>query len=147
MADPNVSGAADRVHGNDGEKPQQHNNNDGHISFQPPSVTPPSAARTLNNDTDSIHEDLFPEQTHTSSVLYSKEPTLSSASTVDDIFLKASTSLKVVILICMLALPVGCHYLEATVGTLKTALKTVRTIFFISFLPIPRNVKKVTQSV
>lgn len=25
---------------------------------------------------------------------------------------------------CMLALPVGCHYLEATVGTLKTALKS-----------------------
>ncbi|KAI8875750.1 MFS general substrate transporter [Backusella circina FSU 941] len=35
----------------------------------------------------------------------------------------SSWKMKLPILLCMLSLPVGCHYLEATVGTLKTTLK------------------------
>ncbi|KAI9027348.1 major facilitator superfamily domain-containing protein [Phycomyces nitens] len=34
-----------------------------------------------------------------------------------------SWQLKTLVLMCMLSIPVGCHYLEATVGTLKTSLK------------------------
>ncbi|KAF7724541.1 hypothetical protein EC973_000918 [Apophysomyces ossiformis] len=36
---------------------------------------------------------------------------------------QVSWKLKSLVLLCMLAIPVGCHYMEATVGTLKTALK------------------------
>ncbi|KAI9490588.1 major facilitator superfamily domain-containing protein [Zychaea mexicana] len=72
---------------------------------------------------DSIHEDLFyGENGGESAAIYSKEATLSS-NREEDLFVKASWRLKLLILFCMLALPVGCHYLEATVGTLKTALK------------------------
>ncbi|KAI8377403.1 major facilitator superfamily domain-containing protein [Radiomyces spectabilis] len=34
-----------------------------------------------------------------------------------------SLKMKILILTCMLWLPVGCHYMEATMGTLKTTLK------------------------
>ncbi|CEP19119.1 hypothetical protein [Parasitella parasitica] len=37
--------------------------------------------------------------------------------------LTSSWRMKALVLLCMLSLPVGCHYLEATVGTLKTVLK------------------------
>ncbi|KAI8146860.1 major facilitator superfamily domain-containing protein [Fennellomyces sp. T-0311] len=76
------------------------------------------------NAPDSIHEDLFYGENGGESAIYSKEATLSSNRTEEDLFVKASWQLKVLILICMLALPVGCHYLEATVGTLKTAIKS-----------------------
>ncbi|CAO3579731.1 unnamed protein product [Absidia cylindrospora] len=36
----------------------------------------------------------------------------------------ASWKVKTMVLICMLTLPVGCHFMEATMGTLKTSLKT-----------------------
>lgn len=97
------------------EKPIEHYNNESH----------PTAIRQQSQP-DSVHDDLFLDQNTVDHVVYSKETTISaSADSENDMFIKASWQLKVVILLCMLALPVGCHYLEATVGTLKTALKSV----------------------
>lgn len=98
------------------EKPIEHYNNE---SSHPPTTRQQSHP-------DSVHDDLFLDQNTVDHVVYSKETTISaSADSENDMFIKASWQLKVVILLCMLALPVGCHYLEATVGTLKTALKSV----------------------
>ncbi|KAI8380992.1 major facilitator superfamily domain-containing protein [Radiomyces spectabilis] len=65
-----------------------------------------------------LHEDLFsPEE------LNACDREVTDPESEKDPLMKASIQLKIVILICMLALPVGCHYLEATMGTLKTTLK------------------------
>ncbi|KAI7886498.1 MFS general substrate transporter [Lichtheimia hyalospora FSU 10163] len=95
-----------------------------HIEHHPPSEPHPAAIRQQSHP-DSVHDDLFLDQNIVDHVVYSKETTISaSADSENDMFIKASWQLKVIILLCMLALPVGCHYLEATVGTLKTALKS-----------------------
>ena len=97
-----------------------------HIEHHHPPSEPHPAAIRQQSHPDSVHDDLFLDQNTVDHVVYSKETTISaSADSENDMFIKASWQLKVVILLCMLALPVGCHYLEATVGTLKTALKSV----------------------
>lgn len=94
--------------------------------LQPPPTTPPP---TTTTDIDSIHADLF-DMTASSgdpgSAFYSKATGTSTSKSVEESeFVKATWRLKLTIVMCMLALPIGCHYLEATVGTLKTALKHV----------------------
>ena len=99
--------------------------------LQPPTPSPPPPT----TDIDSIHADLFPRYDMTASsedpgsAFYSKATGTTSsaaASHQESEFVKATWRLKLTIVMCMLALPIGCHYLEATVGTLKTALKHVR---------------------
>ena len=114
--------------GGDNSNRNCQNNNDGQrLSPEQPQQqqTSPQNHRTAP---DSIHEDLFYGENAGDTAVYSKEATLSS-NREEDLFVKASWRLKLLILLCMLALPVGCHYLEATVGTLKTALKHVSFFF------------------
>ncbi|KAG2224909.1 hypothetical protein INT45_010858 [Circinella minor] len=107
--------------GNNNSNDNQNNNDTQRLSpeQQQQQHTSPQNHRTAP---DSIHEDLFHGENTGDSPVYSKEATLSS-NREEDLFVKASWRLKLLILLCMLALPVGCHYLEATVGTLKTSLK------------------------
>ncbi|KAI9260544.1 major facilitator superfamily domain-containing protein [Phascolomyces articulosus] len=102
-----------------------NNNNNNHnvLNNDDQRISPEQQQQQQRTAPDSIHEDLFyGENAAGETAVYSKEATLSS-NREEDLFVKASWRLKILILFCMLALPVGCHYLEATVGTLKTALK------------------------
>ncbi|ORZ13604.1 major facilitator superfamily domain-containing protein [Absidia repens] len=58
------------------------------------------------------------EQKSTASV--NEPPTIADLNPMEN----ASWKIKGMVLICMLTLPVGCHYMEATMGTLKTSLKS-----------------------
>lgn len=120
--DQSTPTSIDNNHPSTHEKPIEQLNH-------PPSEPHPAAIRQQSHR-DSMHEDLFLDHNTVDHVVYSKETTISaSADNENDMFIKASWQLKVIILLCMLALPVGCHYLEATVGTLKTALKSVSMEF------------------
>lgn len=95
---------------------------------------PASPQQPQPTDIDSIHADLFPRHDMTASsedpgsAFYSKATGTATTTqgAEESEFVKATWRLKLTIVMCMLALPIGCHYLEATVGTLKTALKHVR---------------------
>ncbi|CDH61573.1 major facilitator superfamily transporter [Lichtheimia corymbifera JMRC:FSU:9682] len=92
---------------------------------------PASPQQPQPTDIDSIHADLFPRHDMTASsedpgsAFYSKATGTATTTqgAEESEFVKATWRLKLTIVMCMLALPIGCHYLEATVGTLKTALK------------------------
>ncbi|KAL0082167.1 major facilitator superfamily domain-containing protein [Phycomyces blakesleeanus] len=71
--------------------------------------------------TESVHEDLFPSDQSNSSGLPNQDSIYVDKS--QDLLKEATWQTKLLILVCMLSLPVGCHYLEATMGTLKTTLK------------------------
>ncbi|KAI8048263.1 major facilitator superfamily domain-containing protein [Thamnidium elegans] len=88
----------------------------------------------------SIHDDLFPTNHNAaqselqydgrSSKMNSsrRHSTLTSLNSKDQAAMNASWKMKILVLLCMLSLPVGCHYLEATLGTLKTTLKSEMNI-------------------
>ncbi|KAG2207541.1 hypothetical protein INT47_004291 [Mucor saturninus] len=84
----------------------------------------------------SIHDDLFPRHVpelqfdNTSSKITSARRHSASASlnTKEATDITSSWRMKALVLLCMLSLPVGCHYLEATMGTLKTTLKASMSI-------------------
>ncbi|KAG2235767.1 hypothetical protein INT48_000993 [Thamnidium elegans] len=57
-----------------------------------------------------------------------RHSTLTSLNSKDQAAMNASWKMKILVLLCMLSLPVGCHYLEATLGTLKTTLKSEMNI-------------------
>ncbi|KAI8377099.1 major facilitator superfamily domain-containing protein [Choanephora cucurbitarum] len=83
----------------------------------------------MPNSIDSIDRDLFPipAVVPDSTIQYdtnSKRHSFLSSIPSDELNLTASWRMKLLVLLCMLSLPVGCHFLEATVGTLKTTLKT-----------------------
>ncbi|KAG1094299.1 hypothetical protein G6F42_018777 [Rhizopus arrhizus] len=80
------------------------------------------------------HDDLFPSNAMDLNLNYIENTTSSSTrqrSILESIYTTESTThvltsswrMKALVLLCMLSLPVGCHYLEATMGTLKTVLK------------------------
>ncbi|KAI9019561.1 major facilitator superfamily domain-containing protein [Phycomyces nitens] len=88
-------------------------------SLEPKAAQPPPAQ--LPFAAESIHEDLFPsDQTNSSSQANQDSIYVDQ---IQDTLKEATWQTKLLILICMLSLPVGCHYLEATMGTLKTSLK------------------------
>lgn len=86
-----------------------------------------------------------------------RHSTLTSLNSKDQAAMNASWKMKILVLLCMLSLPgkliekfnfiakyliylfdaVGCHYLEATLGTLKTTLKSVS--YFIFFCATKKN--------
>ncbi|KAL0135358.1 major facilitator superfamily domain-containing protein [Mucor lusitanicus] len=91
----------------------------------------PAAQQAVNN---TAHDDLFPSNAMDSNLNYIENTTASSTrqrSILESIYttehtthtLTSSWQMKALVLLCMLSLPVGCHYLEATMGTLKTVLK------------------------
>ncbi|RCI02740.1 hypothetical protein CU098_003027, partial [Rhizopus stolonifer] len=83
----------------------------------------------------SIDRDLFPtsaaisdsniqyDATSNINKTFSKRHSFLSSIPSEEMNLTASWRMKLLVLACMLSLPVGCHYLEATIGTLKTVLK------------------------
>ncbi|KAK4509368.1 uncharacterized protein ATC70_007719 [Mucor velutinosus] len=94
---------------------------------------PPQHAAPIVN---TAHDDLFPSNATAmdSNLNYIENTTSSSSrqrSILESIYttehtthtLTSSWRMKALVLLCMLSLPVGCHYLEATMGTLKTVLK------------------------
>ncbi|KAI8342551.1 major facilitator superfamily domain-containing protein [Chlamydoabsidia padenii] len=60
---------------------------------------------------------------HGKPTITNDEPKANLVHSDPDHMTNASWKIKSMVLICMLTLPVGCHYMEATMGTLKTSLK------------------------
>ncbi|KAI8076784.1 major facilitator superfamily domain-containing protein [Halteromyces radiatus] len=74
-----------------------------------------------NGDTQAQKEPSLPDLEETSLPVDTNEKSI----TTTDLTRMANAPLKVklMVLFCMLLLPIGCHFMEATMGTLKTSLK------------------------